>query len=204
MGCLYRLTFPSGKAYIGVTVGTAQERFKEHVYNAKRGLARGVNRAMRKYGSESVKVETLVVADDWAYLCEAERKAIAAYGTKGPGGYNMTDGGEGALGYKHTAESLKKMGDAHRGQAYHAIPYTPEARAKMSASHRRMQTEETRRRISASQIGVSRGVGRNLSEDHRAAIAAGNKGKRRTEEQRARISIAATERERQKREQRSR
>jgi group I intron endonuclease len=203
VGCMYRLTFPSGKAYIGITKEAARERFSEHAYDAKRGLKKAISRAFRKYGSEAVKLETLVIASDWAYLCDLERKAIAAFGTKWPGGYNMTDGGEGSCGYKHSEETRAHLCAVHSRTPRHTTPHSEDAKAKMSAAHRRMQSEETRRRISQAQIGVSRGVGRKLSDEHRAAIAAGNSGKKRTEEQRARISAAAAERERVKREQRS-
>lgn len=54
MGCLYKLTFPDGKAYIGITTGTATERFSEHVYWARKGRTYCVNAAIRKYGHDSV------------------------------------------------------------------------------------------------------------------------------------------------------
>ena len=99
MGCLYMLTSPSGNRYIGITKFTAEKRFKDHVYSA--GCARRRNtplsNAIRKYGEDTFGINTLVVADDWAYLQELERRAVKAYDTISPNGYNLTAGGEGVL-----------------------------------------------------------------------------------------------------------
>lgn len=95
MGCLYCLTFPSGKKYIGITSKTADVRFHRHVEHAticKRTNA--VHRAIIKYGAENVKVDTLVIADDFKYLRFIEKRAIQSYGTLSPNGYNLTGGGE--------------------------------------------------------------------------------------------------------------
>lgn len=196
MGCLYQLTFPGGKSYIGITVGTAEQRFAEHLYNSTTNRAdRAVNRAILKYGIQAVRLQTLVIAG-WDYLVELERKAITAYGTLGPGGYNMTAGGEGTVGYKHTAESLRKMGDVHRGKAHHTQPHSAEAKAKMSASAiGRKHTAEAKEKIGIASIGNKHCLGRKLSEEHKLKIKQANTGRKWTEESRARMSFAATKRE---------
>lgn len=180
MGCLYRITMPSGKSYIGITSYTAEDRFAEHAYNAKRGLQRGINRAIRKYGAESAKLETLVICDKWDYLVDLERRAIAAFGTKGAGGYNMTDGGEGPQGYKHTPESLRKMGDTHRGNSYRVgMKHTDEAKAKMSAARLgkpRLLSDKVRSQLVQSMTGNKHSLGRVVPTDElamRSASAAG-------------------------------
>ena len=99
MGCLYQLTSPSGKAYIGITKKTASLRFAKHVEHALGKRENGVlYSALRKYQPENFKIETLVMANDWLYLNELEAKVIAAFGTRHPAGYNMTDGGGGTQG----------------------------------------------------------------------------------------------------------
>jgi group I intron endonuclease len=109
MGCLYRLTSPSGKAYIGITSKTADERWSVHQMRVREGRSQAIQKAIRKYGAENFKVETLVIADDWQYLCDLERKAIIAFGTRAPTGYNLTAGGEGVLDRVHTEEAAKNM-----------------------------------------------------------------------------------------------
>lgn len=99
MGCLYQLTSPGGKSYIGISSKSTEDRWAKHTEHAfgKRN-AGALYAALRKYGVESFKVKTLVIADDWDYLCEIEKRAIVAFGTKSPNGYNITDGGEGTVG----------------------------------------------------------------------------------------------------------
>jgi hypothetical protein len=101
MGCLYQLTSPSGKSYIGISSKTAADRFAKHVEHALGKRQNGViYSALRKYGPAAFDVKTLVIANDFQYLCDLEVKAIAAFGTRYPSGYNMTDGGEGSTGPK--------------------------------------------------------------------------------------------------------
>ncbi len=138
VGFLYRATSPSGKQYVGITSGTVEHRWRRgHVKDALRsapreGCCRVLDSAIRKYGPESLKVETLVVAE-WSYLQELEKKAIVAFVTKAPNGYNLTDGGDGLPGIqrgsewreklrrarkgkKNSAETCRKIGDALRGR----------------------------------------------------------------------------------------
>jgi len=123
MGELYRITFPSGKAYIGITSKTAEKRLAEHLYvaNRQRWAHLPIYRAIAKYGPEALRLETLAVVDDWEELCALERRAIAEHGTRSPYGYNATDGGEGQLGrkrigFRHSPESKAKMSARRKGK----------------------------------------------------------------------------------------
>jgi hypothetical protein len=108
MGVLYRLTSPSGKAYIGISSGTAEQRWAKHKEHALGKRTNGaLYAALRKYGCDNFKLETLVIADKWDYLCELEIKAIQAFNTKAPFGYNVTDGGEGVIGPRDEATKLR-------------------------------------------------------------------------------------------------
>jgi len=96
---LYKLDFPGGKSYIGITSACAEDRFEKHVRQAETAKSQyAVHRAIRKYGKSNVSVNTMVIAGDWEYLCDLEMKAIEKYNTKQPHGYNMTAGGEGVIG----------------------------------------------------------------------------------------------------------
>jgi group I intron endonuclease len=109
MGCLYRITSPSGKCYLGITSKTAAERWTAHLQRTREGRSQALQKAIVKYGADAFTVETLVIADKWDYLCDLERKAIAAFNTKAPHGYNLTDGGEGIVGRVHTETASKNM-----------------------------------------------------------------------------------------------
>ena len=139
MGELYRISFPNGKGYIGITAKTARARLATHLSDHKRKECAHLPlyRAIEKYGFESLAVETLAVANDWEYLCDMERAAIVAFGTRSPSGYNATDGGDGApkghkyrLGLKHSDSAKRKMSIARRGRSVH----TDQSRAKIGAA----------------------------------------------------------------------
>jgi group I intron endonuclease len=154
MGALYRLSFPNGKSYIGITTKTAEARLAAHIYASRRGSPAPVHHAINKYGDRHTSVETLVVADDWGYLCDLERRAIVHFATKAPSGYNVADGGDGApkgnsfrLGKKHTDEAKQRMSAARLGKIKH--------------------TDEARSRISAALMGNRRGFCKKLSPESR-------------------------------------
>lgn len=169
MGALYQIQFPNGKSYIGITNTTVARRFRQHQYNTTSGAAdRAVNRALKKYGQDVTCRE--LVRGSWEYVLALEPKAIAAYATFGRGGYNMTAGGEGAIGYKHTAESLRKMSAAHAnnaGRKYGSVKHTLEARQKMSAAQKgRKLTPEQIENIRKSLLGNTRLLGTKQSDEH--------------------------------------
>lgn len=126
MSTLYKLTAPNGKSYIGISKKPTESRWKKHQEHARGKRVAGViYSAIRKYGADNFRVETLVVADDWNYLCDLERKAICVFGTKTPHGYNVTDGGEGTIGRLVSDEQRKNMSSAQRKRFER-----PEERAK--------------------------------------------------------------------------
>lgn len=167
MGELYALTFPNGKQYIGITNQTADVRYARHWKKTAAGQNNAVNHALRKYGRAAVTVNTLVVADDWDYLCELERRAIAAFGTFAPGGYNTTHGGEGVLGLACKPETREKIAAANRGRKFtdeqrakvseglhNRPPPSPETRAKLSkATKGRTHSEESKRKCGIANVG---------------------------------------------------
>lgn len=109
MGCLYQLIAPNGKSYIGITSKTAEERWNVHLMRVREGRSHALQAAIRKHGQDKFQVKTLVIADDWDYLCDLEKKAIVAYGTMVPNGYNLTSGGEGVVGRVHTEDAALRM-----------------------------------------------------------------------------------------------
>lgn len=177
-GFLYRLSFPDGKAYIGITTWTVEARFSEHCANARRkSKTFAVHAAIRKFGAESVKVETLAAAD-WAALVNLEIGAIAEYGTYAPGGYNLTRGGEGM--FDLSPESRAKKSAAMRGRSI-----SDEQRQKISeASKRQMQCPDMRALLSklASK--------RTLSDETKTKISAASKSVLSSEAMRQKISAA--------------
>ena len=100
MGFIYKITNKvNGKAYVGKTIYTVEQRFKEHLRESKHEwvMARPLYRAMNKYGTENFIVEMLEEVADRTLLDERERYWIAYYDTVRHG-YNATLGGDGRLG----------------------------------------------------------------------------------------------------------
>lgn len=152
---LYILTFPSGKAYIGVTTGTVERRLIRHVSHAK-SRDHAIHRAFRKYGSAAVEVRVLAVGPK-DYILDLERKAIAAFETLVPLGYNQSLGGEGIRVPTFTAEHRAKLAAAKKGKPGNnpnGTRHTLETRKKISAANRgRNVSAETRKKIGISKIG---------------------------------------------------
>lgn len=134
MGVLYQLTFPSGKSYIGITTEKLTTRISRHLHAAKTGAHLALSRAIRKYG-DIFDRKILVIADDWKYLCELEKKAIEAYNTFKPNGYNLTKGGEGGFGLIHTDESKTKMSIVQSGKVISDAAKIKMRDAKLGTKH---------------------------------------------------------------------
>jgi group I intron endonuclease len=136
MGTLYLITSPAGKSYIGISSKTTEKRWAKHVEHAMGKRDNGaLYAALRKYGPETFSVRTLVICDDWNYLCELEIRAIAAFGTRSPGGYNITAGGEGVTGERDD-EFKRKVSVAQKKRFEN-----PEERARMKVIANSIPTE---------------------------------------------------------------
>lgn len=135
MGCLYRLTSPSNKSYVGITKRSFDDRWKSHIKDSKRGDNLALYNAMQKYGHDAFRCEVLVIANDMDYLCNLERKTISVFGTKSPNGYNLVAGGEGS--FDPSEETRTKM----RASATARFAQSDE-RAKASARTKNTWTPE--------------------------------------------------------------
>lgn len=98
MGYIYKITNQiNGKIYIGQTRFSVEQRYKQHLYEANKGeLSYPLYKAIRKYGNENFKVETIEEIDD-KELNKREKYWIKFYNSyvKDEKGYNCTYGGEG-------------------------------------------------------------------------------------------------------------
>jgi len=110
--------------------------------------------AIQKYGRDKFTLQILVKGTQ-AYCYELEKKAIEAFNTLSPNGYNLCSGGRGAIGIfgekngmygrKHSPETLKKMSLKQSGRVA-----SEETKAKMSASRTGLKrTPEQRQKMSA-------------------------------------------------------
>lgn len=184
-GCLYRLTAPNGKAYIGITINATKRWWTHNQQATKKNSRAALHEAIRKHGFEAFKKEILVVAEI-AYLKELEQKVIEAFGTRAPHGYNLTAGGEGMfdpspevrnrmrlaqLGTKRPQEVKDRIGATQKGRIF-----TAEHRARISEAMRgRVMTEAA---LANLRTAAAKRQGIPLSSEVRAKISSAHSGEK--------------------------
>lgn len=176
---VYKITnLINGKVYIGQTRGSVDRRFKRHC-TASPGKRFAIWHAITKHGQNNFKVETIDSASTLEELNDKERYWIKYYdSTDRNRGYNLNEGG--GAGALPSAETRKKIGDAHRGRK--RPPFSKDTRMKISlAAKGRKASSETKTKMSATRKGRSRPEikGKKRSEEAKKAISKSLKGKKR-------------------------
>jgi predicted XRE-type DNA-binding protein len=82
------------KGYVGMTCKPAEQRFKEHLQAARRGIDYALHRAIRKYGEENFHIFPIDEASSEEQAFELEQEWIERLGTY-EFEYNATPGGRG-------------------------------------------------------------------------------------------------------------
>ena len=218
MGCIYKLTFTSGKSYIGQTVRSMSTRITQHKAAITAGSMLAVHCAWREHGAPEVQV--IARSNDPEQLHSLERAAIIEHGTLSPGGYNISTGGDTAP--SKSPEVAAKIAAKARGRV---VPQEkreqiaesmrkrwedPEYRQTVLQGLQGSNTEEVSQKRSASakarwQKQFADGwtfpesarvklTGRAFSDETRAKMSAAAKGKKkapRSEETKAKLAAAA-------------
>ena len=164
--------------YIGKTKHSISQRFRSHINTVRRGSSSHLHRAIRKYGKQNFIVENIESVSPEQSLSEREIYWIAALQPH----YNMTNGGEGALGRVISPQTRKKMSDARKG-------VSPWNKGKTG-----VYTDETKERMKISWFGHNGkkpwNVGVSHTEETKHKISATRKGTSPTEEARRRMSLS--------------
>lgn len=121
----------TGKKYCGQAICLTNKgkphgtmgRWKTHVYEAYASLegCHVLNAAIRKYGPAAFDVKTVFTVP----LAEADQMEIDTIqenNSQVPNGYNITAGGGGWRGCKHSQEVLEKNSKAKRREGYSHLP----------------------------------------------------------------------------------
>lgn len=166
-GLIYKVTnLINGKCYIGKTSKTIEERRYEHEYEADNIPSNKVfHKALRKYSRDSFEWEIIDYGNSDDELSQKEMFWIDHYksyiGRPDAHGYNMTLGGEGGMGYRHTEEAKAKMSEHWKGirvgenHPMYGRNHTEEARTKMSKAHKgKKLSDKTRKKMSKRMQGV--------------------------------------------------
>lgn len=153
-----------------------------HRSHAAAGRRGSIYSAMRKYADYTPSI--LVVASDIEFLRALEKRAIAAFNTKVPCGYNLTDGGEGTVGriftYDQRAAASKRMKGKRIVKNVFGVGsrHSAESRKKISqAGKGRVFSEETKQKISKTKIGNKYCLGRIVGDETRKKISEAQSGK---------------------------
>lgn len=113
-GCIYLITcLVNGKKYVGqYRKPDPKGRWAAHLRNATKGASTILHNAIRLYGKENFKIDTLCVCSHTA-LGNMEAYYAEQYGSyiwDPEPGYNMVwCGNQPMLGIKHTPETIKKI-----------------------------------------------------------------------------------------------
>lgn len=144
---VYLKTFDNGSVYVG-KAKNFKNRMREHKYRAfKQKYISPLYNTFRKYNHIT---EILMEFEDDNDALKYEQIIISNFRDLGYEVLNLTNGGEGTVGYTHSEDTKKKIGDKRRGHKH---------------------TEETKSRISELNKGVK------LSEEHKEKISKSKKGK---------------------------
>lgn len=132
----------NGKSYIGWT-DNFLKRQKIHLKKSRAGSKCYFHQALAKYGYEAFDWE---IIQHFASNEEAKQAEIFWISTLNTNhcragyGFNMTDGGDGAVGHRHSKEHRQLL-------STNSVARRPEVRAKMSATRRLMKADHPSKRL---------------------------------------------------------
>lgn len=126
--------------YVGKTILSLNDRLTIHRTDARKGLKRHVCNWIRSLWREGLEPEIFEIESVEENWVEQEQFWIAYFKSLGARLTNHTIGGEGALGYRHTEESRRKM--SVLSKAYFS---NEEARKKTSEAARAQHADPEKR-----------------------------------------------------------
>jgi hypothetical protein len=151
VGCVYVLSLrdDSRPRYVGITTQPPAKRLGQHrtaaQYTRNKAYTWALSRWMRKHGVENVVMTVVESGIPASELFAREREYVAQLRMLlGPALLNQTEGGEGAIGYRHDAVTKARIGALGRG-----LKRTPETRQRMreAVARRPPISEETRGKL---------------------------------------------------------
>ena len=152
-GKIYLITnLKNGKKYVGYTSKSICRRWKEHQWCAATNQRNYyLYNAIKKYGIDNFKIQFLTESVDLKYAKDVlEPYYISIHKSNCRDfGYNMTSGGDGWNGMKHSDESKEKMRLSQLGKRH-----TAQSKEKLrKANLGKVMSEESRQKMSVWQKG---------------------------------------------------
>ena len=163
---IYKITNQiNGKIYIG-------KHSTDNLDDGYMGSGILIRKAEKKYGKENFTKEYLAFCDTEEKLNWFEKFYIKKYKAREVG-YNLTNGGDGHLGFIMTEETKQKLSEANKGKTL-----SEETKQKL----RKPKTEETKQKLSEAKKGKT------FSEEHKQKLSEAKKGKTLSEEHKRKLS----------------
>jgi len=132
---LYKLSFPNGKNYIGITSKTALERFA--LQCLPNPLKSPLTNAIKRVKPENIELTVLGSFDNWGDLIDAEYLAIEEFRAFGGKGYNQSKGGDAVLSFGFDGQEVivgTVIGnDERKIEVKKAYRQTPKSKASQKA-----------------------------------------------------------------------
>jgi group I intron endonuclease len=157
---VYLWTHNDIACYIGITENSIHSRISAHLLGQKPSL---FQRKLRKYKNE-FKCYILEQNKDYNKLKELEKMYIQHYNTYAynnpESGYNLTLGGDGGVGYKHSDVSKEKMRLAKIGKSQSQETIDKRVISRIGYKH----SDETKKLLSDMKKG------KKFSVEHRMAL----------------------------------
>jgi len=168
----------TGKQYVGQTTNIR----KDYI-----GSGLLIQKAIKKYGKENFKRETLIECSSQEELNEQEEFWIAVLNTLQPNGYNIQFGGSNGSGYKLSEDARHNISIGHKGRKH-----TEETKKKISKGNKgKIISNETRKKISISLSGENHPYyNQKFSDEHKKKIIESRRGYKPSEETKKKISIS--------------
>lgn len=174
----------NGKFYVGVTTRGINHRKRAHFSEARRGRRGKFYAAIRKYGEDTFIFSAIAECRTYKAALARERELIEALRPE----YNSTLGGEGALGYRHPPEVIKRIADLRRGKPG---PWRGKKRPDIGIKNRirllgkpirhwqgKTRSQETKDKISKTKTGVKATITVAAAAARRVAIRAAIESKK--------------------------
>ena len=186
MYCVENTT--NGKLYLGYTTNP-DGRWADHLRTAVGGKEKYpsysyIHKAIAKHGKENFIFSVFACYNNVGEAKEAEKYWIAEMKKQCVPLYNLTDGGDGAVGYIPTEDTLKKMSIAHLGSIH-----TEESKKKISETRRirnyigektsffgKHHTEAAKKKISEANKGNTAFLGKQHNQNTITIMRANSKG----------------------------
>jgi group I intron endonuclease len=184
----------NNKCYIGKS-NNILLRLKDHKRHIN-SLPYSLYRAIRKYKIENFSFEIIELIERNTNkklnkeLLSREKYYIKKFKSHSKLGYNMTDGGEGIVGFHHSKETKIKCSESQQGEksVWYGKKHTEETKQKQSKTALKRYADirknnngksflkEHCENISKGLIGIKRSeeVRRNISEGHKGLYLSGN------------------------------